>query len=83
MPVEEWYHKYRDRIYILGDLGIDLFSRGTVEQVHARTRQILEQCTPGGCFCMGTGNSVTNFCKTENSYAMLDETKMWDEEHGY
>ena len=28
---------------------------------------------PGGGFVMGSGNSVTNFCKVENYFAMLDE----------
>jgi hypothetical protein len=32
---------------------------------------------------MGTGNSVANYVKIENYYAMLDETRKWNEEHGY
>jgi len=80
-PVEKVYRKYADRISILGGMDVDLLARGTTDQVRARTRQILETCAPGGGFCMGSGNSVTNFCKIENYYAMLDETRMWNEEH--
>jgi len=29
---------------------------------------------------MGSGNSVTNFCRIENYFAMLDETRKWNEE---
>jgi len=54
-----------------------------VEEVKRRTRQILEHCAPGGGYCMGTGNSVANYVKIENYYAMLDETRRWNEEHGY
>jgi len=80
-PVEETYRKYGDRISILGGLEVDLLARGTEEQVRKRARQILEACAPGGGFCMGSGNSVTNFCKIGNYLAMVDETRKWNEEH--
>jgi len=80
-PVEEFYRKYHDRISILGGVDVNLLARGTPDQVRARTRQILEACAPGGGFIMGSGNSVTNFCKIENYFAMLEETGKWNEEH--
>ncbi len=80
-PVEEVYRKYGDRISILGGVDVDLLSRGTQEQVRKRTREILEICAPGGGFCMGSGNSLPNFAKVENYYAMLDETRKWNEDH--
>jgi len=79
-PVEEQYRKYHERIAILGGLDVDLLARGTAEEVRRRTRQILDFCSEGG-YAMGSGNSVTNFCKLENYYAMLDETRRWNEEH--
>jgi uroporphyrinogen decarboxylase len=82
-PVEEVYEKYGDRISILGGIDVDLLARGTKEEVARRTRQVLEACAPGGGFCMGSGNSVANFCKIENYYAMLDETRRWNQEHGW
>jgi len=81
-PVEETYKKYHDRISILGGVDVDLLSRGSVEEVRKRTRDILEACAPGGGYCMGSGNTVTNFCKIENYYAMIDETRKWNEERG-
>ena len=83
MPVEEVYKKYGDKVAILGGVDVDLLARGTVEQVRKRTREILEVCGTGGGFAIGSGNSVTNFCKIENYYAMLDETRKWNEEHGW
>jgi uroporphyrinogen decarboxylase len=80
-PVEGVYGKYGDRISILGGLDVDLLARGTQQEVADRTRRILEVCAPGGGFCMGSGNSVTNFVRIENYYAMLDETRKWNEEH--
>ncbi len=78
-PVEEIYKKYGDRICIVGGVDVDILARGTEEDVRKRTRQILEACAPGGHFIMGSGNSITNFCKIENYMAMLDETRKWNE----
>jgi len=80
-PVEEVYRKYGDRIAILGGVDVDLLSRGTPDQVRARTREILQACAPGGGFCMGSGNSLPNFVNVENYYAMLEETTKWNETH--
>jgi uroporphyrinogen decarboxylase len=80
-PVEEVYRKYGDRISILGGLDVDLLSRGTPEQVRKRTREILQVCAPGGGFCMGSGNSLPNFVNVDNYYAMLDETREWNQTH--
>jgi uroporphyrinogen decarboxylase len=80
-PVEEVYRKYGNRISIIGGVDVDLLARGTEEQVRRRTREILEACAPGGGYVMGSGNSITNFCKIENYFAMLDETRKWNEEH--
>ena len=82
-PAEETYGKYHDKITVLGGLDMELLTHGTVVQVKARTRQMLQACAPGGGFCMGTGNSVANYVKIENYYAMLDETRKWNEELGY
>jgi len=62
---------------------VDLLARGSTEAVRARTRQILEACAPAGSIMLGSGNSVTNYCEIENYYALIDETRKWNEEHGY
>jgi len=83
LPVEQWYDKFHDRVAILGGVDMELMAHGTQEQVRHRTRRILEHCAPGGGYCMGTGNSVANYVRIENYYAMIDETRKWNEEHGF
>lgn len=80
-PVEQTYEKYGDRIAIIGGLDVDLLARGTEKQVRERTRQILEACAPNGNFCIGSGNSITDYCRLENFLAMLEEWKRWNNEH--
>ncbi len=81
LPVEECYRRYSDRIAIIGGLDMDLLSRGSEAAVRARARQILQACAPGGGYCMGTGNTAANYIKIENYWAMIDETRRWNEEH--
>ncbi len=83
LPVEECYARWGDRISIIGGVDMDILSRGSEEEVRTRTRQILEACAPGGGYCIGSGNSVANYVKLENYYAMIDETRRWNQEHGY
>jgi uroporphyrinogen decarboxylase len=83
LPVEEAYALWGDRIGIVGGVDMDILGRGSQEEVRARTRQILEACAPGGGYCMGSGNSVANYVKLENYYAMIDETRRWNRERGY
>jgi uroporphyrinogen decarboxylase len=72
-PVEEAKRQWGDRLAILGGIDIDLLSRGTPEQVRARTREVLEACMPGGGYALGSGNSIPNYIPTENYLAMLEE----------
>jgi uroporphyrinogen decarboxylase len=83
LPVEQWYERWGDRIAIIGGVDMDLLGRGSEEQVRARTRQILEACAPRGGYCMGTGNTAANYVKLENYYAMIDETRRWNQERGH
>ena len=83
IPVETVYRKYGDRIAILGGVDVGLLARGTQEQVRLRCRQILDACGHGGGFALGSGNSVTNYCKIDNYYAMIDEARTWNQEKGY
>jgi uroporphyrinogen decarboxylase len=80
-PVEKVYERYHGRVAILGGIDVNLLAAGTPEQVRARTRQVLEACAPTGGICIGSGNSVTNYCKIENYYAMVDETREWNEKN--
>ncbi len=42
-----------------------------------RVRETLDVCLPGGGYCLGTGNSVTNYIRVRNYLAMLDEGRRY------
>jgi len=82
MPVEDVYRRWGDRIAILGGVDMDLLARGSEEDVRRRVRQILEVCgTKGTGYCLGTGNTATNYIPKQNYLAMLDEGRRWNREH--
>ncbi len=71
--VEETKEKYGHRMAVLGGIDVDFLCRADEEAVRRRTRQTLQRCQPDGGYCLGTGNSVTNYVPLQNYLAMLDE----------
>lgn len=65
--------KYGDKISILGGVDVDVLARGEEDEVRRYVRNIIKLCAPGGGYCLGSGNSVTNYVKLENYFAMLEE----------
>jgi len=77
MPVEDAFSLYGQRIGILGGLDVDILARGDEQKVRTRTRRILDRCMANGRFALGSGNTITNYCKPENVLAMFDEAYRW------
>jgi uroporphyrinogen decarboxylase len=65
--------RYGDRLALLGGIDVDFMCRATPNQVRERVRDTLVKCMPGGGYCLGTGNSVTNYIPLNNYLTMLDE----------
>jgi len=73
MTVPEAKRRWGNRVAVLGGVDMDLLSRGTPDKVRARTREVLEECMPGGGFGLGSGNTVANYVPLENYFALLEE----------
>jgi uroporphyrinogen decarboxylase len=76
-PVTEAKHKWGDRIALIGGIDVDFLARATPGQVRQRVRETLDVCLPGGGYCLGSGNSITNYVPIENYLAMLDEGRRY------
>jgi uroporphyrinogen decarboxylase len=66
-------HKYGDRIAVLGGIDVDFLCRESESEIRQRVRDTLDECMPGGGYCLGTGNSVANYIPLDNFLIMLDE----------
>ncbi len=72
-PVIEAKRKYGDKIAILGGVDIDKLVRMDEQSLRKHTRKIIDTCMPGGRYCLGSGNSITNYVPLQNYFAMVEE----------
>jgi len=73
LTVIEAKKKYGVKICILGGVDVDVLTRAEEDELRKYVRRIIRECAPGGGYCLGSGNSVTNYVKVENYLAMLEE----------
>lgn len=72
-PVTEYKQKYGRRITLLGGVDVDKMVRLSEVELRRYVHQVLDICMPGGCFALGSGNSVCNYIPVHNYLIMLDE----------
>ena len=75
LPMAEVKARYGQRIGILGGLDMHLLASANSDEVRATTRQVIQDCAPGGGFALGSGNTIANYIPLENYFAMLGEAK--------
>jgi uroporphyrinogen decarboxylase len=75
MDIVELKRKYGGRLSLIGniDLGYTL-TRGTPEEVEEEVRERIRTVAPGGGYCVGSSNSVTEYVPLENYNAMREAT---------
>jgi uroporphyrinogen decarboxylase len=76
-PVTEAKPKYGDRIALLGGIDVNFLCLANESEIRSRVRDTLDFCMPGGGYCLGSGNSVTNYIPVENYLVMLDEGRKY------
>ena len=69
--------RYGDKTALLGGIDVDFLCRADERQIRSRVKHTLDNCQPGGGFCLGTGNSVTNYIPLDNYLIMLDEGRKY------
>jgi uroporphyrinogen decarboxylase len=77
LPIAEFQVRYGQQVACLGGVDVDCLARLEETPLRAYIRDILERCTPGGRFALGSGNTVTNYVPLGNYLTMLDESRCW------
>jgi uroporphyrinogen decarboxylase len=72
MDIRQLKRDYGSRMALIGNVDVDLLSRGTPDMVAARTKELLRDIAPGGGYLLGSSNSITYNVPLENYRAMLD-----------
>ena len=68
---------YGSRIALLGGIDIDFLCRSDEKAIRRRVRRTLDECMPGGGYCLGSGNSIANYVPLDNYLAMVDEARCY------
>ena len=77
LPVTSAKERYGARLSLLGGIDVDLLARSSPDAIGEHTRRVLSVCQPGGGYCLGSGNWVTDYIPVENYLAMLNAGRQW------
>ena len=72
VDIAELKRAWGERVSFVGNIDVDLLTRGTPEDVARAVRDLIDAVGPGGGFALGSGNSVTKNVSLANYRAMLD-----------
>ena len=64
--------KWGDTFSLIGNIDVDLLSRGEPEEVEAMVLDRIEKLGYDGGYCVGSSNTVAPYVKPENFKAMIE-----------
>ena len=75
MNIADVKSRYGDKLCLLGNVDVDILSRGTPEQIRRIVKDNIEKVGVNGGYCVGSGNSIPEYVKYENYLALLSATR--------
>ncbi len=57
---------------LVGNVDVDLLTRGSTDDVRNEVKRLLKLIAPGGGFCLGSGNKIADYVKYDNYLAMIE-----------
>lgn len=76
VDIVELKRRWGQRVSFVGNIDVDLLTRGTPDDVARAAGDLIENAAPGGGFALGSGNSVTKNVPLANYRAMLDTVRL-------
>ncbi len=70
MDIRNVKRKYGSQVCIIGNVDVDLLSKGTPEEIETEVRDLIQDIAPGGGYILASGNSLASSVKIENVMAM-------------
>ena len=77
MPIWEYKERWGERVALLGGVDVHKLSTYEPDELRKYVRRIIDDCSAGGRFAIGAGNSVTSYVPLENYLTMIDEIKKY------
>jgi uroporphyrinogen decarboxylase len=73
MIIKEVKERYGDKLCLIGNVDVDILSRGNPEDIKKYVRKNIEEIGYNGGYCVGSGNSVPEYVDINNYRAMIGE----------
>jgi uroporphyrinogen decarboxylase len=64
--------EFGDRLALLGNIDVDLLTRGSPGEVPTQVRQRIQEVAPGGGFAIGSSNSIPDYVPLENYRTLVE-----------
>lgn len=78
MDMKLMKEKYGDKVCLWGNIDMSYtLTRGTPEEVEVEVKQRIKEAAPNGGFILGSANSISDYCKPENVWAMAKAVKKY------
>ena len=72
MDIVKLKRQFAGKLALMGNIDVDLLSRGAPEEVDALTKKRLDELKSGGGYLLASSNSICDYVKPENYLAMLN-----------
>jgi uroporphyrinogen decarboxylase len=73
MSIKEVKERYGTKLCLMGNVDVDMLSRGRPEEIKRYVRKNIEEIGYNGGYCVGSGNSVPEYVDINNYRAMIEE----------
>jgi uroporphyrinogen decarboxylase len=75
MNLADVKNRYGKKLCLIGNIDVDLLSRGTIDEIRNNVYKNIEEAGFDGGYCVGSGNSIPEYVKLENYIAMIETVK--------
>ena len=72
MNLREVKDRYGGNLCLVGNVDVDLLSRGTPAEITSVVVEKIRHLAPGGGYCLGSSNSIPDYVPIENYRAMVE-----------
>ena len=77
MEIESINKIYGHRVALWGNIDVATLHNGTTQETEKEVKQLIHKVGYEGSLILGSGNSITDFCKVENVLAMANAVKKY------
>ncbi|HSP89165.1 MAG TPA: uroporphyrinogen decarboxylase family protein [Ignavibacteriaceae bacterium] len=78
MDITEVKNKYGNKLCLIGNIDVDVLSRGEPDEIRKQVLYNIEKIGLNGGYCVGSGNSIPDYVTYENYIAMIETVRKFN-----